>query len=70
VFKNIDNVKNYYIKNLAELTMIIFIVDKDVPIDIQWKHNRTKGEYVFTGVKGNKVYDVNLFTGILLKNNC
>jgi hypothetical protein len=50
------------------LTEIIKIIDSDINLSTNWSHSFEKGEYVFTGVYSNKRYEVNLFTGIILKN--
>lgn len=70
VFKNVDHAKTYFMKNLDDLTEIVRVLDEDIPYKCSWRHNTSIGEYVFTTITQGKVYDLNLFTGILLKNKC
>jgi len=43
-------------------------IDADISVNSHWKLETSKGYYVFSGQSGQSVYDLNLFTGILLKN--
>jgi hypothetical protein len=44
------------------------LIDADIHAEIKWTYSKEKGDYIFTGVHEKQIYEVNLFTGILLKN--
>jgi hypothetical protein len=50
------------------LTNIVHHIDADISDTTQWNLEASQGFYVFRGFSGPKVYDINLFTGVLLKN--
>jgi hypothetical protein len=68
IFNNIENVLRYFKDNPSDLTSIVEIIDADIHPLTKWTYFQEKGDYVFRGEYDGRVYEVNLFTGILLKN--
>jgi hypothetical protein len=68
VFKNVTNVRRYFQEHLDELTELVRHVDNGIPEKTAWSYHRNLGEFVFRGIHMQVIYEVNLYTGIILKN--
>ena len=68
IFNNVGSVKEYFNGNIQELTDIIKLIDNGISENTKWTYEKSTGEYVFKGIYLHTTYEINLFTGIILKN--